>query len=147
MAYILIAETPPSIGDPMGDEPIRTDVLALEMQEGKKGQSQFLQSVLPRAIPFIGEHLSKETTVCICCHNGKDASVGTALAALQIYFDDNGKFVARVEERERMRKFCTILDSRILIGLQGDKQTRSRSPPAYNGSSLVDLKPTLLAQL
>ncbi|TBU21232.1 initiator tRNA phosphoribosyl transferase-domain-containing protein [Dichomitus squalens] len=32
-------------------------------------------------------------TVCVCCDSGKDASVGIALAALQLFFDDQGQLL------------------------------------------------------
>lgn len=115
MAYVIISNILPAL------DPPRRDVLALEMQEGKKGQFQFLHSVLFKSIPFIGEHLSKGTAVCICCHNGKDTSIGVALAALQIYFDDNGLYVSCMKDQERMRKVSVVsFGFHSLISLQGN---------------------------
>ncbi|KAI0078709.1 initiator tRNA phosphoribosyl transferase [Panus rudis PR-1116 ss-1] len=106
IGYVVITDNPSTFthanADDMGGE-ARDDVLLLEMSEGKRGQTQFLQSVLPRAIPFIEAKLSKGTKVCVCCHNGKDASVGVVLVALQLYFDANGQFVKSAAEREVLR--------------------------------------------
>ena len=115
MAYVVIMDELPILKETAGDKPPRSDVLLLEMQEGKKGQAQFLQSVLPKAIPFIDNHLSEGAAICIGCHNGKDASVGVALTALQMFFDDGGNFVPHLEEREiarefLKREFCRVCD-------------------------------------
>jgi tRNA A64-2'-O-ribosylphosphate transferase len=65
----------------------------LEAPEGKRGQSQFLQNVLPESMSFISNQLRMGSSVCIACGTGKDKSVGVALAALQKFFDDTGSFV------------------------------------------------------
>jgi hypothetical protein len=69
--------------------------LQIEAQGGKKGQLKFLQTVLPRSMAFISHHLDIGSAICICCDTGKDISIGVALAALQKYFDDNGRLIAR----------------------------------------------------
>ncbi|KAI0774826.1 initiator tRNA phosphoribosyl transferase [Trametes elegans] len=90
--------TPPLVDGPSHDSPphdgaerSNASVLRLRMAEGKKGQLHFLQHVLPTAVRYIRERLEKGDAVCVCCDSGKDASVGVALAALQLFFDDNGK--------------------------------------------------------
>ncbi|THH32491.1 hypothetical protein EUX98_g1661 [Antrodiella citrinella] len=73
----------------------RKDVLLLELAAGKKGQAGFLNVVLPQAIAFIGTQLAAEggsRDVCVSCHSGKDVGVGVVLAALQVFFDDEGEF-------------------------------------------------------
>jgi tRNA A64-2'-O-ribosylphosphate transferase len=65
----------------------------LEVPEGKRGRLQLLQIVLPQSMAFISSHLRKGSCVCISCDSGKDISVGVALAALQIYFDDSGNLI------------------------------------------------------
>ena len=105
MAYVVITDELPILKETASDKPPRSDVLLLEMREGKKGQAQFLKSILPKAIPYIDDHLSKGAAICIGCHNGKDASVGVALTALQMFFDDEGNFVTHSEEREKAREF------------------------------------------
>lgn len=61
---------------------------------GKKGQSHFLQNTLPAATTLIRERLAEGKRICIVCESGKDLSVGVALAALQLFFQDNGSLVS-----------------------------------------------------
>ncbi|KAJ4483778.1 initiator tRNA phosphoribosyl transferase [Lentinula aciculospora] len=70
------------------------DILHITIPEGKKGQTFFLQTILPRSMPFIQTNLALGMRVCIACDTGKDLSVGVATAALQKYFNDDGKVVA-----------------------------------------------------
>ncbi|KAM5543053.1 hypothetical protein V8D89_003437 [Ganoderma adspersum] len=65
-------------------------ILRLKLAEGKKDQLAFLQTVLPAATRFIKARLARGDAICVCCGTGKDASVGIALAALQLFFDDRG---------------------------------------------------------
>lgn len=69
-------------------------ILHLHLDPGKKGQHTFLYSILPRSLDFITFQLShdQEQNVCIACESGKDASVGVAVAALQVLFDDEGRY-------------------------------------------------------
>lgn len=75
------------------DEP-RPLLLHLDCQTGKFG-SRSLRNQLPRISPFIaklpprGEH----PRVLFACATGRDLSVGVALAALCLYFDEDGKQV------------------------------------------------------
>jgi tRNA A64-2'-O-ribosylphosphate transferase len=61
---------------------------------GKKGQSHFLQTTLPTATALIRDRLAEGKRICIVCESGKDLSVGVALAALQLFFQDNGRLVS-----------------------------------------------------
>ncbi|KAH8103965.1 initiator tRNA phosphoribosyl transferase [Cristinia sonorae] len=90
LAYVLISTTLPSTF--VIPEDRKRTVLLLEMAEGKKGQTQFLHSVLPRSVEFIRKQLADGLHVCVGCHNGKDASVGVVLAALQLFFGDDGVY-------------------------------------------------------
>ncbi|KAJ7725650.1 initiator tRNA phosphoribosyl transferase [Mycena maculata] len=72
-------------------------ILRIETWEGKKGQIQFLQDVLPRSTDFIRSLLLAGRRVCVSCDTGTDMSVGIALVALQKFFDDSGDVVERVE--------------------------------------------------
>lgn len=104
IAYVLISEhmKVDAGDDANGDaDPLVSDVLTLDLPLGKRGQAQFLDTVLPFAIPFIDMHLSQGASVCICCDTGKDASVGVALAASQMFFDDGGEYVT-AERRGRL---------------------------------------------
>lgn len=71
----------------------RAHVLRLRLAEGKKEQIHFLQHVLPTSTCYMKERLAVGDTVCVCCDTGKDASVGVALAALQLFFDGEGKLI------------------------------------------------------
>ena len=66
-------------------------VLRLTLAEGKKGQLTFLQTILPASTHYIMARLQRGDAVCVCCDSGKDTSVGIALAALQLFFDDQGQ--------------------------------------------------------
>lgn len=85
------------------------EILHLFLDSGKKGQHTFLHSVLPQSLDFISYHLAPKRpqqgeeeeegsqvdrgrNICIACESGKDASVGVAVAALQILFDEEGRY-------------------------------------------------------
>ncbi|KAI0669614.1 initiator tRNA phosphoribosyl transferase [Trametes maxima] len=92
VSYVVISAEAPL---PEGDDELKAtsskDMLRLKLAEGKKEQIHFLQSILPDSTQFVRESLAEGHAVCICCDSGKDASVGVALAALQLFFDDQGK--------------------------------------------------------
>ncbi len=84
----------PAPNDPdEGGEPL-SNVLLLTIPPGKKGQLRFLQDALPRSTSFILSYLRRRSPpriCCICDSNSRfDRSVGIALSALQIFFDDSG---------------------------------------------------------
>lgn len=85
-----------------GEKEALADILHVELPPGKRGQAIFLDCVLPLSIPFIDAHLSRGAAVCIYCDTGNDASVGVALAGLQLLFDDNGDYV---EQRGELSLF------------------------------------------
>ena len=60
---------------------------------GKKGQSHFLQTILPLSVDVISRALQEGHNVCVACESGKDMSVGVVLAALQQYFGDDGSYI------------------------------------------------------
>ncbi|KZT05396.1 initiator tRNA phosphoribosyl transferase [Laetiporus sulphureus 93-53] len=96
LAYVLLTHRPWLASPQNGAS---EDILGLQMLEGKKDQIHFLQNVLPRSMAFIGTCLTKDMQICVCCDTGKDACVGVALAALQLFFDDSGKFAATREQQ------------------------------------------------
>jgi tRNA A64-2'-O-ribosylphosphate transferase len=98
VAYVLISEAPFADSPPDMESPWPKNVLQVQLPEGKRGQKQLLNTVLPRAAPFMDSYLSKGMAVCICCDDGKNASIGVALTALQLFFDGDGGFVG-VEDR------------------------------------------------
>ncbi|KAK0495070.1 initiator tRNA phosphoribosyl transferase [Armillaria luteobubalina] len=81
--YLVLSENDVEIGETLQVERIKT-------LPGKKGQAQFLSTVLPRAVTFIQSALAEGRSVCVSCDTGKDVSVGVVVTALQILFDDNG---------------------------------------------------------
>jgi tRNA A64-2'-O-ribosylphosphate transferase len=79
----------------MQGEPVfKSRKVYIPVVAGKKGQSHFLQTTLPTATALIRDRLAEEKRVCIICESGKDLSVGVALAALQLFFQDNGRLVS-----------------------------------------------------
>ncbi|KAK2464418.1 hypothetical protein APHAL10511_003566 [Amanita phalloides] len=91
--------TPIWIETPDEDRELNPNWLLLTIPDGKKGQLRLLQDALPRAMSFIRFHLLNKRVTrdplprigFICDSNsGLDRSVGLALAALQIFFDDSG---------------------------------------------------------
>ncbi|KAF9524838.1 tRNA A64-2'-O-ribosylphosphate transferase [Crepidotus variabilis] len=62
----------------------------IHVTPGKKGKSHFLTRVLPESIDFIQKQLYGGYDTLIACDTGKDLSVGVALAALQLFFRDDG---------------------------------------------------------
>lgn len=105
-AFVILAGSP-SIHEIQAVE--KEIVLLLQISQGKKDQIHFLQSILPRATAFIGKQLSKGLPVCICCENGEDASVGVALAALQLFFDDDGRFLSMPDAQSHLSGYLRLL--------------------------------------
>lgn len=93
ISHVLISEEPAAQPGADAELASKDDLLRLQLPQGKRGQKLFLESVLPRAIPFVDSQLSRGKAVCICCDSGKDASVCVALTALQLFFDNAGQFL------------------------------------------------------
>ncbi|KAJ3516535.1 hypothetical protein NLJ89_g1056 [Agrocybe chaxingu] len=85
LADVYVTLTPSAEPPPSNRHKLYVPVLA-----GKRGQAHFLRIVLPTTSRFIRENLHNGETVCIACESGKDLSVGVALAALQLFFRDDG---------------------------------------------------------
>ena len=98
VSYAIISSSTP----PSSDNNQAEHILRLRMAEGKKEQIHYLQSVLPRCMTWIESRLSKGDSVCICCDSGKDSSVGVALAALQLFFDDTGTMADTPEKQNHL---------------------------------------------
>ncbi|KAI1791152.1 initiator tRNA phosphoribosyl transferase [Ganoderma leucocontextum] len=99
VSFVIVSATAPR-PQPNGDNAADLEqlskeehVLRLQLAEGKKDQLAFLQVVLPTATRFIKERLARGDAICVCCDTGKDAGVGIALAALQLFFDDRGQLL------------------------------------------------------
>ncbi|KAF8841695.1 initiator tRNA phosphoribosyl transferase [Paxillus ammoniavirescens] len=88
-------------------------ILWIQTLEGKKGQNHFLNTVLPRSLPFIRSHLQKGRKVCIACDSGTDVSVGVCVAALAKYFRTDGSFYPRGNEQGDICTSKDILKTRL----------------------------------
>ncbi|KAF7350966.1 Initiator tRNA phosphoribosyl transferase [Mycena sanguinolenta] len=95
-AYVVVAV----VGAPQFVIPDGVPVLYIEAWTGKKGQFQFLQDILPRATAFARVQLSAGRRLCAACDTGADFSVGIALVALQLFFDDAGELVDLEDEKD-----------------------------------------------
>ncbi|KAI0028827.1 tRNA A64-2'-O-ribosylphosphate transferase [Vararia minispora EC-137] len=68
-------------------------VLSLSIPSGKKGQYDFLHQTLPQVLEFATAQWRGDTErreIVVGCRDGKDTSIGAALALLQAWFDDEG---------------------------------------------------------
>lgn len=92
LAYILIA--PHSSHEHLVEG--RSDlacqnVLRMSLPAATSTHSNFLlYNILPRAIPFVRKHISIGEDVCVACPTGKDLGPGVIVAALSLFFGDNG---------------------------------------------------------
>ncbi len=66
--YLVLSEDDVDIGGLLQVERIKT-------LPGKKGQTQLLSTVLPRAMAFIQSALVNGRAVCVSCDTGRDVSV------------------------------------------------------------------------
>lgn len=128
MAFVVISESgppEPEHGDAgnFRSEAVRDEVLHLRLPEGKRGQKQLLADVIPRSVFFIDQQLSRGSRVCICCDTGKDSSVGVALVALQLYFDDDGEFIEL--EHRKTRRTCRIINLKQMTDFAAAKAGKS----------------------
>lgn len=101
-------------------------VLRLKVPDGKKGQIHFLQDVLPRSMVYLQKHLADGKQVCIACNNGRDMSVGVALAALQKFFDGEGNFVSpgtALATRQYSFADCLVCSKALIHPFIADKKS------------------------
>lgn len=96
------------VGDHDDSRPLQAKTLYVQLAEGKKGQLDYLQKVLPLSMTFIKSVLGAGDSLCVCCDSGKDASVGVALAALQLFFDDEGNLVGSPEAQEALSTYTSL---------------------------------------
>ncbi|KAG6335831.1 hypothetical protein ID866_3267 [Astraeus odoratus] len=90
-------------------EPSR--LLWLQTPEGKRGQHHFLRTVLPQSIPFIQSQLLIGHRVCIACDAGIDAGVGVCIAALALFFNEDGS--SNLQQKKQTDLSKTILRTRL----------------------------------
>ena len=98
VSFVVVSANVPASSPDLDAESETTDhvseeahVLRLRLAEGKKDQLHFLQHILPVSTRYIKDRLTIGDTICVCCDSGRDASVGIALAAIQLFFDGEGK--------------------------------------------------------
>ncbi|KAF9788173.1 initiator tRNA phosphoribosyl transferase [Thelephora terrestris] len=73
-----------------GDLPYH-HTLRMSLPASVSAHSNFLlYNILPRAIPFIRKHLIAGENVCVACPTGKDVGPGVIVAALSLFFGDDG---------------------------------------------------------
>ncbi|KAJ7270121.1 tRNA A64-2'-O-ribosylphosphate transferase [Mycena haematopus] len=102
-AYIVVA----AVGALELVIPDGVPVLQIEAWAGKKGQFQFLQDILPRATAFARVQLRAGRHLCAACNTGTDFSVGIALVALQLFFDDAGELEGLENEEDKIGAHCS----------------------------------------
>jgi tRNA A64-2'-O-ribosylphosphate transferase len=96
IAYVIIE----SSADPLhlfDSASLSSNVLHIHSPGGKKGQ--LVSRILPQSITFIQSKLfvDDRIRVCIACDDGRDLSVGIALAALTLFYNDRGQLSAESE--------------------------------------------------
>ncbi|CAD6563730.1 MAG: hypothetical protein ASARMPREDX12_000036 [Alectoria sarmentosa] len=90
---VICGGTAPSKTDHKTKDDKRTRILNLLCSDGKLG-SRALRSQLPRVPPFIASlaDYGSPPKILFLCPTGKDLSIGTALAMLCLFFDDDYGF-------------------------------------------------------
>ncbi|KAL1678999.1 initiator tRNA phosphoribosyl transferase [Schizophyllum commune] len=84
MTYVLVTQTSRPF-------PVSTNTRVYSMTS-KNTQMEYLKTVLPEATSFISASLASGKNVCIACDTGTDLAVGVAVAALQLNFDNEGRY-------------------------------------------------------
>ncbi|KAI8822457.1 tRNA A64-2'-O-ribosylphosphate transferase [Fimicolochytrium jonesii] len=102
-------EHPPELLDKAAEE---GKYLFLPIPEGKKGQHA-LFSCLPMVLAFVKGPLRERKRVLVHCMQGKDRSVGIALAMLVRYMDDEGHINVDADETSEVTK--DLIQNRLLF--------------------------------
>jgi tRNA A64-2'-O-ribosylphosphate transferase len=98
--------------------------LHLHCREGKLG-SRDLRKELMKVTEFLASMVPSER-VLVSCHDGKDISVGVALAVLCQFADDNGKLLESIHQSSWMDKdFIRRRLSWIMTSLPSSKPLRT----------------------
>ena len=96
LAYVLIA---PNFSNKLpveeGGDLACQNILQMLLPTSVSAHSNYLlYDILPEAIPFIREHLTAGGDVCVACPTGKDLGPGAIVAALSLFFGDNGDLLS-----------------------------------------------------
>ena len=95
LAYVLIAPHSPNelLAGEDGDLACQ-NILRMSLPTVVSARSNFLlYTILPRAIPFVREHLAAGEDVCVACPTGKDLGPGVIVVALSLFFGDDGSLL------------------------------------------------------
>ena len=107
-------------------------VLILKVASDKKGGENSFKGSILRCMEFTGLHLQQRRPICIACGTGADLSVGIAVAALQLFFNDSGtldfsresKMTGQLLSEAHRRAFVHILINRVSSVTKASLRTR-----------------------
>ncbi|KAL1659817.1 initiator tRNA phosphoribosyl transferase [Schizophyllum commune] len=100
VTYVLVTQTSRPC-------PVSTTTRVYSMAS-KNTQTEYLKTVLPEATSFISASLASGQNVCIACDTGTDLGVGIAVAALQLNFDDEGRYSPSCKHTDTADNSSTI---------------------------------------
>lgn len=129
MAYLILAPATEQTSLP----PATKSALYIPVTPGKKGQTEFLQAILPQSIQFIRKYLADGRSICVACESGKELSVGVVLAAIQLFFTDEGKLIPFGPESDDIHQ-NTSTNGKLYVSLSFDAYTQS--PQAIDKHSI-----------
>ena len=92
LAYVLIAHHSPGESSAGEDEDLGCQhILRMSLPVAVSAHPNFLlYTILPRAIPFVGKHLTAGDDICVACPTGKNLGAGVIVTALSLFFGDDG---------------------------------------------------------
>lgn len=106
VAYVLI--TPHSPNQPPVEEDEGSghqSILRMSLPAAVSAHSNnLLYNILPKAIPFIREHLTVGGDVCVACPTGKDLGPGVIVTALSLFFGDDGNLLLPPDDTDNKGK-------------------------------------------
>ena len=96
LAYVLIVpHSPNKLPVEEGGDPACQNILRMPLPTSVSAHSNyFLYNILPKAMPFIREHLTAGEDVCVICPTGKDLGPGVVVTALSLFFGDDGDLLS-----------------------------------------------------
>ena len=93
-AYVIITPHTPGAQPVEGGDTACQNILRMTLPAAVSAHSNFLlYDILPKAIDFTRKHLGDGMDVCVACPTGKDLGPGVIVAALSLFFSDNGDLV------------------------------------------------------